>query len=100
MLQSHEAALGLLGRLADAYRRLNLYDCHGVIDQLEELPQRHLRSGWSLCLMGKAFIELADYRAVRRGSPPGRDEMCVLEINGEWEKREYCVCVKKRGAGE
>ena len=51
------AALQLLTRMATAYRHMGLFQCHAALDTLEGLDQRHLYSGWAMCLMGKAYIE-------------------------------------------
>eukprot|EP00730_Choanoeca_flexa_P000915 TRINITY_DN10397_c0_g1_i4.p1 TRINITY_DN10397_c0_g1~~TRINITY_DN10397_c0_g1_i4.p1 ORF type:complete len:866 (+),score=196.81 TRINITY_DN10397_c0_g1_i4:3-2600(+) len=64
--ESHNAAMELLLLYAQAWSRLTLYDCHGAIDLVEQMSPAHYHSGWSLCLMGKAFMELADYRAADR----------------------------------
>jgi hypothetical protein len=72
--------MDLLLLFAQAYGRMAVYDCHGVIDLLELMPAKHLNSGWAMCLMGKAFMELADYRAVERQRLDGR----VSRLNGVW----------------
>ncbi|KAH8505221.1 hypothetical protein Peur_045335 [Populus x canadensis] len=68
--------LGLLRTLGEGYRLFCLYRCQDALDVYMKLPHKHYNTGWVLCQVGKAYVELVDYleadRAfslARRASP-------------------------------
>ncbi|XP_061951899.1 cell division cycle protein 27 homolog B-like [Populus nigra] len=68
--------LGLLRTLGEGYRLSCMYRCQDALDVYMKLPHKHYNTGWVLCQVGKAYVELVDYleadRAfslARRASP-------------------------------
>eukprot|EP00258_Populus_trichocarpa_P042418 XP_024458437.1 cell division cycle protein 27 homolog B isoform X4 [Populus trichocarpa] len=68
--------LGLLRTLGEGYRLFCMYRCQDALDVYMKLPHKHYNTGWVLCQVGKAYVELVDYleadRAfslARRASP-------------------------------
>ncbi|KAJ6914112.1 cell division cycle protein 27 [Populus alba x Populus x berolinensis] len=68
--------LGLLRTLGKGYRLFCMYRCQDALDVYMKLPHKHYNTGWVLCQVGEAYVELVDYleadRAfslARRASP-------------------------------
>ncbi|CAK7337471.1 unnamed protein product [Dovyalis caffra] len=88
--------LGLLRTLGEGFRLSCMYRCQDALDVYMKLSHKHYNTGWVLCQVGKAYVELVDYleadRAfslARRASPyslegldkPDDPSMNVLETN-------------------
>lgn len=51
----------LLKKLADGHYNLVMYNCLQAIEQFKKLPQNHFNTGWVLCSIGKAYMEIVKY---------------------------------------
>ncbi|CAB3370463.1 Hypothetical predicted protein [Cloeon dipterum] len=64
LLHSHSIKefLSILRQIGQAYQYLAHYDCRKSIEILDQLPDKHYKTGWVLCAKGKAYYELSDYK--------------------------------------
>ena len=54
--------ISLLRKLADGYYQLYNYNCLEAVEEFKKLPENHLKTGWVLTNMGKAYMEVVRYQ--------------------------------------
>lgn len=54
--------MSLLKKLADGNYNLIMYNCLEAIEEFKKLPQNHFNTGWVLCNIGKAYMEIVKYQ--------------------------------------
>ncbi|EDQ87762.1 uncharacterized protein MONBRDRAFT_26880 [Monosiga brevicollis MX1] len=66
LTSSHALAVQILLPVYRAVAAMGHYNCHSAIDAIETLPVKHQNSGFVQVLLGRAYMELADYDAAEQ----------------------------------
>lgn len=67
-MQKHsaEGLMQLMQMMGRAYVALCQYDCAKALQLFHAVPPRHFNTGWVLCQVGRAHLEMADYQKAEK----------------------------------
>uniref|UniRef100_A0A1B6CA75 Cell division cycle protein 27 homolog n=1 Tax=Clastoptera arizonana TaxID=38151 RepID=A0A1B6CA75_9HEMI len=89
--QSVDGLMSLLRDLGTAYLYLCQFNCKKAIECFNSLSDQQYNTGWVLCMVGKAYFELAEYQqsvkhfSLVRELEPYRSQLMELYSTALWQ---------------
>lgn len=97
--EGSKVVLDILCIIAIAFQHICQYRCRDAILKFKELPENQYETGWILCNVGKAYLELADYPAGKQiyekvqKLEPYRTEGMEFYSTILWYMRQVCIFI-------